>query len=66
MKSAPSQEEKALARLWYEEIKCLFLRCRVPSDEAIENLVKKIFNYDLCSNDVEELICHSKWVLTDF
>jgi len=39
-KSAP-QEEKALARLWHEEIKCLFLRCRAPSNEAIEILVKK-------------------------
>ncbi|CAI2200532.1 18302_t:CDS:2, partial [Funneliformis geosporum] len=59
-------EEKALVRLWHEEIKCLFLRCRVSPDEAIENLVKKIFNYDLCSNDVEEVICYSKRVLTDF
>ncbi|CAI2191574.1 11310_t:CDS:1, partial [Funneliformis geosporum] len=66
MKSALLQEEKALAQLWYEEIKCLFLRYRVPPDEAIENLVKKIFNYDLCSNNAEEVICHSKWVLTDF
>ena len=64
-KSAP-QDEKALARLWHEEIKCLFLRCRAPSNEAIEILVKKIFNYDLYSNNVEEVICHSKRVLTDF
>ncbi|CAI2199590.1 4013_t:CDS:2, partial [Funneliformis geosporum] len=40
--------------------------CRVPPDEAIENLVKKIFDYDLCNNDAEEVICHSKRVLTDF
>ena len=40
-KSAP-QDEKSLARLWHEEIKCLFLRCRAPSNEAIEILVKKI------------------------
>ena len=64
-KSAP-QDEKALARLWHEEIKCLFLRCRAPSNEAIEILVKKIFNYDLYSNNVEEVICHSKRVLMDF
>ena len=64
-KSAP-QDEKSLARLWHEEIKCLFLRCRAPSNEAIEILVKKIFNYDLYSNNAEEVICHSKRVLTDF
>jgi len=59
-------DEKALARLWHEEIKCLFLRCRAPPDEAIELLVTKIFNYDLYSNNAEEVICHSKRVLTDF
>ena len=59
-------DEKALARLWHEEIKCLFLRCRALPDEAIELLVTKIFNYDLYSNNAEEVICHSKRVLTDF
>lgn len=64
-KPAP-QVEKSLARLWHEEVKCLFLRCRAPPKEAIECLVRKIFNYDLYSNDAEEVICHSKRVLTDF
>ncbi|CAB4376327.1 unnamed protein product [Rhizophagus irregularis] len=50
----PTDEEKSLARLWHEEIKCLFLRCRAPSDEAIESLVKKIFNYDFYSNNAKE------------
>jgi hypothetical protein len=59
-------DEKNLARLWHEEIKCLFLRCRVPPDEVIERLVTKIFNYDLYSSNAEEVICHSKRVLTDF
>ena len=58
--------EKMLAWLWHEEIKCLFLRCKAPPDRAIEQLVTKIFNYDLYSNSAEEVICHSKWVLTDF
>ncbi|CAG8767589.1 10133_t:CDS:2, partial [Rhizophagus irregularis] len=62
----PTDEEKSLARLWHEKIKCLFLRCRAPTDEAIESLVKTIFNYDLYSNNAEEVICHSKRVLTDF
>ncbi|EXX60020.1 hypothetical protein RirG_183720 [Rhizophagus irregularis DAOM 197198w] len=61
-----ANDEKALARLWHEEIKCLFLRCRAPPDDAIESLVKTIFNYDLYSNNAEEVICHSKWTLTDF
>ncbi|CAG8669233.1 2928_t:CDS:2, partial [Funneliformis caledonium] len=59
-------EERSLARLWHEEIKCLFLRNRNPSDATIESLIFKIFNYVLYSNEAEEVICHSKWVLTDF
>ncbi|CAG8716392.1 1403_t:CDS:2, partial [Funneliformis mosseae] len=43
-------EERSLARLWHEEIKCLFLRCRNPSDAAIESLIVKIFNYELYSS----------------
>lgn len=58
--------EKTLARLWHEELKCLFLRCRAPQDGAIEQLVTKIFNYDLYSNSAEEVICHSRRVLSDF
>src|ERR1051325_9752717 len=59
-------EEKANARLWGEEIKCLFLRCRRPSDEVIEDFVKEIFNYDLFTNDAEEVISHSKQTLSDY
>ena len=59
-------DEKSLAWLWHEGIKCLFLQCRVSPDEVIEKLVTKIFNYNLYSNDAEEVICHSKRVLTDF
>jgi hypothetical protein len=57
---------KELALLWHEEIKCLFLKSRMPPDEAIEELITKIFNYDLCSSNATEVICHSKRVLTDF
>ncbi|RGB30451.1 hypothetical protein C1646_671687 [Rhizophagus diaphanus] len=38
----------------------------VPLDEVIERFVTKIFNYDLYSSDAEEVICHSKRILTDF
>ena len=58
--------QKSLARLWQEEIMCLFLRCRVPPDEAIESLVKEIFKFDLFTKDAGEVICHSKRTLTDF
>ncbi|CAG8772670.1 12674_t:CDS:1, partial [Funneliformis caledonium] len=47
-------EERSLARLWHEEIKCLFLRNRNPSDAAIESLIFKIFNYEPYSNEAEE------------
>ncbi|CAB4403692.1 unnamed protein product [Rhizophagus irregularis] len=59
-------EDKGLARLWHEEIKCLFLRCRDPPDGTIENLIANIFDYELYSNEAVEIICHSKRVLTDF
>ena len=62
----PVDDEKSLIQLWHEEIKCIFLRCRTLPDEAIESLIKTIFNYDLYSNSAEEVICHSKRVLTDF
>jgi hypothetical protein len=41
--------EKAHARLWGEEIKCLFLRCRSLSDEIIGDFVKEklIMNFSL-------------------
>ncbi|RGB23897.1 hypothetical protein C1646_676774 [Rhizophagus diaphanus] len=38
----------------------------VPSDEVIERLVTKIFNYNLYSSDAKGVIYHSKRVLTDF
>ncbi|CAI2200408.1 14154_t:CDS:1 [Funneliformis geosporum] len=59
-------KEKSNARLWGEEIKCLFLRYRELSDEAIEDFVKEIFNYDLFSDNAEEVISHSKRTLADF
>lgn len=61
-----SEKEKLCSRLWEEEIKCLFLRCREPPDEAIEDLVKEIFNYDLFSTEAGEVISHSKRTLSDF
>ncbi|CAG8732355.1 7240_t:CDS:2, partial [Dentiscutata erythropus] len=59
-------EDKELARLWHEEMKCLFLRCRNPTVRVIENLIVKIFIYELYSNEAVEIICYSKQVLTDF
>ncbi|CAI2201645.1 13095_t:CDS:1, partial [Funneliformis geosporum] len=59
-------KEKSNARLWGEEIKCFFLRYREPSDKAIEDFVKEIFNYDLFSDNAEEVISHSKRTLADF
>ncbi|CAG8820504.1 31538_t:CDS:2, partial [Racocetra persica] len=44
-------DDKSLARLWHEEMKCLFLRCRNPPDGAIESFITEIFNYELYSNE---------------
>ncbi|KAF0352753.1 hypothetical protein F8M41_015190 [Gigaspora margarita] len=64
--SRNTTDNKGLARLLYEEIKCLFLRSRDPPASIIESLITKIFNYKLYSNEAVEIICHLKRVLTDF
>ncbi|CAG8458560.1 14259_t:CDS:1 [Funneliformis mosseae] len=38
----------------------------MPSNETIEELITKIFNYDLNSNNAEEVIFYFKRILTDF
>ncbi|CAG8806105.1 1748_t:CDS:2, partial [Cetraspora pellucida] len=47
-------DDKSLARLWHEEMTCLFLRCRNPPDGAIESLITEIFNYELYTELVHE------------
>ncbi|CAB4391709.1 unnamed protein product [Rhizophagus irregularis] len=34
-------------RLWDKSVKCLFLRVRNPSSEALDNLVVKIFRFKI-------------------
>ncbi|CAG8562336.1 17150_t:CDS:2 [Racocetra fulgida] len=38
----------------------------IANKVPIENLITKIFNYELYSNEAVEIICYSKRVLTDF
>ncbi|CAG8689650.1 23514_t:CDS:2 [Dentiscutata erythropus] len=64
--NAIATDDKGLAWLWHEEIKCLFFRCRNPLSGAIETLITKIFKYELYSNEAIEIICYLKRVLTDF
>ncbi|CAG8739801.1 15668_t:CDS:2, partial [Cetraspora pellucida] len=44
------------ARIWDEEIKCLFFRARFLSATCIDEFVKKIFKYSSCSKEgIEDL-----------
>ncbi|RIB23568.1 hypothetical protein C2G38_2170937 [Gigaspora rosea] len=52
--SRNTTDDKGLARIWHEEIKCLFLKYRDPPASAIESLVTKIFNYELYTGLVLE------------
>ncbi|CAG8733782.1 15532_t:CDS:2, partial [Dentiscutata erythropus] len=54
------------ARIWDEEIKCLFLRARFSSATCIDEFVKKIFGYPLYSKEGTEIRTKTKNTLSDF
>ncbi|CAB4377525.1 unnamed protein product [Rhizophagus irregularis] len=47
--SSKNTEDKI--RLWDESVKCLFLRVRNPSSEALDNLVVKIFQFKIYTSE---------------
>ncbi|CAG8761262.1 16048_t:CDS:2, partial [Rhizophagus irregularis] len=47
--SSKNTEDKI--RLWDESVKCLFLRVRNPSSEALDNLVVKIFRFKIYTSE---------------
>ncbi|PKY62668.1 hypothetical protein RhiirA4_490133 [Rhizophagus irregularis] len=47
--SSKNTEDKI--RLWDESVKCLFLRVRNPSSEALDDLVVKIFRFKIYTSE---------------
>ena len=43
-------------RLWDESVKCLFLRARNPSGQALDDLIIKIFNIQIYTNEAKGLL----------
>ncbi|GBC21902.2 hypothetical protein GLOIN_2v1790601 [Rhizophagus irregularis DAOM 181602=DAOM 197198] len=58
----PQSDDKGSARLWLEEAKCLFLRCRSPPASSIEELIKEIFGYEPYTDNAIDIIKHTKKV----
>ncbi|RIB04435.1 hypothetical protein C2G38_2222412 [Gigaspora rosea] len=54
------------ARIWDEEIKCLFIRARFPPATCIDEFVKKIFGYQPYSKEGTEIRTKTKNTLSDF
>ncbi|CAB4398401.1 unnamed protein product [Rhizophagus irregularis] len=53
-------------RLWNESVKCLFLRVRNPSSEALNNLVVKIFQFKIYTSEARGYLDKTRKSLTDF
>ncbi|RGB22770.1 hypothetical protein C1646_775573 [Rhizophagus diaphanus] len=64
--STLQSDDKESARLWLEEAKCLFLRCRSPPASSIEELIKEIFGYEPYTDNAIDIIKHTKKVFGDF
>ncbi|CAB4373269.1 unnamed protein product [Rhizophagus irregularis] len=53
-------------RLWDESVKCLFLRVRNPSSEALDNLVVKIFRFKIYTSEARGYLNKTHKSLTYF
>ncbi|EXX65947.1 hypothetical protein RirG_128460 [Rhizophagus irregularis DAOM 197198w] len=62
--SSKNTEDKI--RLWNESVKCLFLRVRNPSSEALDNLVVKIFQFKIYTSKARGYLDKTRKSLTDF
>ncbi|GBC51885.2 hypothetical protein GLOIN_2v1786777 [Rhizophagus irregularis DAOM 181602=DAOM 197198] len=52
--SSKNTEDKI--RLWDESVKCLFLRARNPSSEALDDLVVKIFQFKIYTSEARSYL----------
>ncbi|CAB4394002.1 unnamed protein product [Rhizophagus irregularis] len=62
--SSKNTEDKI--RLWDESVKCLFLRVRNLSSEALDNLVVKIFRFKIYTSEARGYLDKTCKSLTDF
>ncbi|CAB4394566.1 unnamed protein product [Rhizophagus irregularis] len=62
--SSKNTEDKI--RLWDESVKCLFLRVRNLSSEALDNLVVKIFQFKIYTSEARGYLDKTRKSLTDF
>ncbi|CAB4445991.1 unnamed protein product [Rhizophagus irregularis] len=62
--SSKNTEDKI--RLWDESVKCLFLRVRNPSSEALDDLVVKIFRFKIYTSEAKGYLDKTRKSLTDF
>ncbi|CAB4398581.1 unnamed protein product [Rhizophagus irregularis] len=62
--SSKNTEDKI--RLWDKLVKCLFLRVRNPSSEALDNLVVKIFQFKIYTSEARGYLDKTRKSLTDF
>jgi hypothetical protein len=53
-------------RLWDETVKCLFLRARDPPGKALDDLIIKIFNIQIYTNEAKGLLEKTRKAFTDF
>jgi hypothetical protein len=53
-------------RLWDESVKCLFLRARNPSGQVLDDLIIKIFNIQIYTNEAKGLLEKTRKVFNDF
>ncbi|UZO28609.1 uncharacterized protein OCT59_022126 [Rhizophagus irregularis] len=62
--SSKNTEDKI--RLWDESVKCLFLRARNPSSEALDDLVVKIFQFKIYTSEARSYLEKTRKSLIDF
>ncbi|UZO00443.1 uncharacterized protein OCT59_011577 [Rhizophagus irregularis] len=62
--SSKNTEDKI--RLWDELVKCLFLRARNPSSEALDDLVVKIFQFKIYTSEARSYLKKTRKSLIDF
>ena len=53
-------------RLWDESVKYLFLRAQNPSGQVLDNLIIKIFNIQIYTNEAKGLLEKTRKALADF
>ena len=64
--SIPRENIENCYRLFDEELKCLFLRCRDPPRSALEQLVNRIFGLETYKKKAEKCVQDARVRSTDY